>query len=187
LGSCSAGAAGTAATIVSRLTGAEIGPLLSRIVGPDGTVDDKSWMLRCAAARDALHRVRNLDLLAKTLLSELAGPDLTLAAGVILGATARRTAVLLDGPAMAAAALLARDLGSQSRLWLLLPDNGGHPTTKTAADVLGVNQLLDLKTDLGDGTGALLALPLLRAGLHLSQSLPVKPPVLKAPPGFEEV
>ncbi|HZM77920.1 MAG TPA: bifunctional adenosylcobinamide kinase/adenosylcobinamide-phosphate guanylyltransferase [Candidatus Limnocylindrales bacterium] len=187
LGSCGAGGDGAAAAIVSRLTGAEIATLLARIVGPAGTIDDTSWMLRCAAARDALHRVRNLDLLAKTLLSELAGPDIALACGVILGATARRIAVLLDGPLAAAAALLARDLGSQSRLWLLLPDNGNHPTTKSAADVLGLEPLLDLKTGLGEGSAALLALPLLRSALHLSQSLPVKPPILKVPPGFDEV
>jgi nicotinate-nucleotide--dimethylbenzimidazole phosphoribosyltransferase len=187
LGSCGAGGDGTAAAVVSRLTGAEIATLLARIVGPDGSIDDTAWMLRCAAARDALHRVRNLDLMAKTLLSELAGPDIAVACGVILGATARRTAVLLDGPVAIAAALLARDLGSQSRLWLLLPDDGGHPTTKSAADVLGLEPLLDLKTSLGEGSAGLLALPLLRSALHLSQSLPVKPPVLKAPPGFEEI
>jgi len=186
LGSCGAGGDGTAAAIVSRLTGAEISTLLARIVGPDGSIDDKAWMLRCAAARDALHRVRNLDLMAKTLLSELAGPDIALACGVILGATARRTAVLIDGPVATAAGLLSRDLGSQSRLWMLLPDTGDHPTIKTAADVLGLNPLLDLKTGLGEGSAALLALPLLRSALHLSQSLPVKPPVLKVPPGFEE-
>jgi NaMN:DMB phosphoribosyltransferase len=186
LGSCGAGGDGTAAAVVSRLTGAEIATLLSRIVGPDGAIDDTAWMLRCAAARDALHRVRHLDLMAKTLLSELAGPDIAVAAGVILGSTARRTAVLLDGPVAIAAALLARDLGSQSRLWLLLPDDGDHPTTKSAADVLGLDPLLGLKTGLGEGSAALLALPLLRSALHLSQSLPVKPPILKAPPGFEE-
>jgi nicotinate-nucleotide--dimethylbenzimidazole phosphoribosyltransferase len=186
LGSCGAGGDGTAAAIVSRLTGAEIATLLARIVAPDGSIDDTAWMLRCAAARDALHRIRNLDLLAKTLLSELAGSDVAVACGVILGATARRTAVMLDGPVAIAAALLARDLGSQSRLWLLLPDNGNHPTTKSAADVLGLEPLLDLKTGLGEGSAALLSLPLLRSALHLSQSLPVKPPVLKVPPGFEE-
>jgi NaMN:DMB phosphoribosyltransferase len=95
--------------------------------------------------------------------------------------------VLIDGPVAIAAALLARDLGSQSRLWLLMPDHGDHPTVKSAADVLGLEPLINLKSDLGEGTAALLSLPLLRAGLHLSQSLPTRPPVLSAPPGFAEV
>lgn len=178
IGSCGAGADAAGAALVARLTGAEIATLLARIVGPDGSIDDASWMLRCAAIRDALHRVRNLDLMAKTLLSELGGPDFAMAAGVVLGATARRTAVLMDGPFATAAALVARDLGSQSRLWCTLPDHSGHPTTRAAADVLGLTPFLDLKVDLGEGAVSLLALPLLRAGLHLSTALETKPAVI---------
>jgi nicotinate-nucleotide--dimethylbenzimidazole phosphoribosyltransferase len=186
VGSLSPGAEATGAVVTSRVTGAEIAGLLGRIVGPDGSVDDTSWMLRAAAARDALHRTRNVSLNADTLLSELGGPDFAIIAGLILGATARRTAVMLDGPVGVSAALLARDIGSQSRLWCMLPDHGGHPTTRTAADVLGLVPLLDLKVGLGEGATALLALPLLRSALTLAENLPEKPPVLSAPPGFED-
>src|SRR5262249_8958378 len=112
LGSIGTGGDAAAAAAVSRITGAEIAALLARIVGPDGQVDDRSWILRAAALRDALHRSRDKDLSAVTILSELGGPDMAVAAGVILGATARRTPVMLDGPLTAAAALLARDIGS---------------------------------------------------------------------------
>jgi nicotinate-nucleotide--dimethylbenzimidazole phosphoribosyltransferase len=185
LASCSPGAAAAAAAIVARLTGAEIAALLGRIVGPDGSVDDPSWILRAAAVRDALHRSRNKDLSADTVLSELGGPDVAVAAGVILGATARRTPVMIDGPLAAAAALLARDLGSQSRLWVTIPDFSADPVTKNVADILGTDAFFSLKTGLGEGTAALLALPVLNEALMLSASLPVKPPILKAPPEFE--
>jgi len=186
VGSVSPGAEATAAVVTARITGAEIAGLLGRIVRADGSIDDAAWMLRAAAARDALHRTRNVSLNADTLLTELAGPDFALIAGLILGATARRTAVMLDGPVGVAAALLARDIGSQSRLWCLLPDHGGHPTTKTAADVLGLVPLLDLKVGLGEGATSLLAFPLLRNALLLAANLPTNLPVLSAPPGFED-
>lgn len=185
LASCSPGAASAAAAIVARLTGAEIAALLGRIVGPDGSVDDPSWILRAAAVRDALHRSRNKDLSADTVLSELGGPDVAVAAGVILGATARRTPVMLDGPLAAAAALLARDLGSQSRLWVTIPDFSADPVTKNVADILGTDAYFSLKTGLGEGTAGLLALPVLNHALMLAATLPVKPPILKAPPEFE--
>jgi adenosyl cobinamide kinase/adenosyl cobinamide phosphate guanylyltransferase/NaMN:DMB phosphoribosyltransferase len=186
VGSVSPGAEATAAVVTARITGAEIAGLLARVVGADGAIDDTAWMLRAAAARDALHRTRHVSLNADTLLEEIAGPDFALIAGVILGATARRTAVMLDGPVGVAAALLARDIGSQSRLWCLLPDHGGHPTTKTAADVLGLEPLLDLKVGLGEGATSLLAFPLLRNTLLLAANLPTNPPILSAPPGFED-
>lgn len=186
VGSCGAGSEAVAAALVARITGAEVTALLARVTGPDGTVDDSSWMLRCAAIRDALHRVRSTGLDANTVLSELGGADAAIIVGLILGATARKTPVLIDGPVGAAAALVARDLGSQSRLWVALPDFGGHPTTKSAADVLGIVPLLDLKVGLGEGAMALLALPLLRSALRLAATLPTKPEVMKAPPGFED-
>jgi NaMN:DMB phosphoribosyltransferase len=186
VGSCGAGAEATAAVVTAKITGGEIAALLGRIVGPDGRVDDDSWMLRAANARDALHRSRNCDLNADTLLAELGGPDFALIAGIILGATARRTPVLLDGPVGTAAALLARDLGSQSRLWSAIADFGSNPTTKAAADVLGLTPLVDLKAGLGEGATALVALPMLRAALTLASSLPVRPEPASAPPGFED-
>ena len=185
IGSCSPGADAMAAAVVSRITGSEIAGLLGRIVGPDGNVDDPSWILRAGAVRDALHRSRDKDLNADTILSELAGPDVAVATGLILGATARRTPVLIDGPLGSAAALLARDLGSQSRLWITVADHGGHPVTKTVADILGAEPYLSLRTGLGEGTASLLALPLFNNAITLAGSLPLKPPVLSAPPEFE--
>ncbi|GIH08778.1 hypothetical protein Rhe02_68450 [Rhizocola hellebori] len=186
IGSCGAGAEATAATVTAKITGGEVAALLGRIVGPDGTVDDSSWMLRAATARDALHRSRNCDLNADTILAELGGADFAVIAGIILGATARRTPVLLDGPVGTAAALLARDLGSQSRLWSSIADYGSNPTTKAAADVLGLNPLVDLKAGLGEGATALVALPMLRAALTLASSLPARPKPTPAPPGFDD-
>ncbi len=185
IGSCSPGADAMAAAVVSRITGSEIAGLLGRIVGPDGNVDDPSWILRAGAVRDALHRSRDKDLNADTILSELAGPDVAVATGLILGATARRTPVLIDGPLGSAAALLARDLGSQSRLWITVADHGGHPVTKTVADILGAEPYFSLRTGLGEGTASLLALPLFNNAITLAGSLPLKPPVLSAPPEFE--
>jgi NaMN:DMB phosphoribosyltransferase len=52
--------------------------------------------------------------------------------------------------------------------------------------VLGLHPLLDLKVGLGEGSMALLALPILRAALTLASSLPVRPTPTAAPPGFED-
>jgi adenosyl cobinamide kinase/adenosyl cobinamide phosphate guanylyltransferase/NaMN:DMB phosphoribosyltransferase len=171
LGACGAGAETAAGAIVSAVTSAEIAGLLGRRVSADGTVDDASWMRRCAAARDALQRVRGISLAPKDLLTQLGGVDLAIAVGILLGATARRTPVLMDGPVGVAAGLVARDLAGQSRHWCLLPDHGGDPTTKIGADVLGLDQFLDLRIGLGEGATALAVLPLLQAALGLTATL----------------
>ncbi|WP_433353835.1 bifunctional adenosylcobinamide kinase/adenosylcobinamide-phosphate guanylyltransferase [Micromonospora saelicesensis] len=175
LGACGAGTEAAAAAVLAATAGAEPPAVLGRVITDSGEIDDAAWMIRCAAVRDALHRTRRSSRGAKDILAELGGGDVAVATGVLLGATARRVPVLLDGPVGLAAGMVSRDLAGQARHWCLLADHGGHPAVRLAADVLGLTPLLDLRMDLGEGANALVALPLLRSVLALSAALPVHP------------
>ncbi|WP_422732947.1 bifunctional adenosylcobinamide kinase/adenosylcobinamide-phosphate guanylyltransferase [Micromonospora sp. WMMD558] len=175
LGACGAGTEAAAAAVLAATAGAEPPTVLGRVLTDAGEYDDASWMVRCAAVRDALHRSRHSPRGAKDILAELGGGDIAVATGVLLGATARRLPVLLDGPVGVAAGLVSRDLAGQARHWCLLADHGGHPAVRLAADVLGLTPLLDLRLDLGEGANALVALPLLRSVLGLAAALPAHP------------
>ncbi|ADU09218.1 cobalbumin biosynthesis protein [Micromonospora sp. L5] len=175
LAACGAGAEAAAAAVLAATAGAEPPMVLGRVVTEQGEIDDTAWMVRCAAVRDALHRTRRSAREAKDVLAELGGGDIALATGVLLGATARKVPVLLDGPVGTAAAMVSRDLAGQARHWCLLPDHGGRPGVRLAADVLGLTPLVDLRLDLGEGATALAALPLLRSALTLAATLPVHP------------
>ncbi|MET8044748.1 bifunctional adenosylcobinamide kinase/adenosylcobinamide-phosphate guanylyltransferase [Micromonospora sp. NPDC005215] len=175
LGACGAGTEAAAAAVLAATAGAEPPAVLGRVITESGEIDDAAWMIRCAAVRDALHRTRRSSRGAKDILAELGGGDVAVASGVLLGATARRVPVLLDGPVGLAAGMVSRDLAGQARHWCLLADHGGHPAVRLAADVLGLTPLLDLRMDLGEGANALVALPLLRSVLALAAALPVHP------------
>ncbi|MDG4796447.1 bifunctional adenosylcobinamide kinase/adenosylcobinamide-phosphate guanylyltransferase [Micromonospora sp. WMMD1082] len=175
LAACGAGTEATAAAVLAATAGAEPPAVLARVVGGGGEIDDVAWMARCAAVRDALHRTRRSARDARDVLAELGGGDVAVATGILLGATARRTPVLLDGPVGVAAAMVSRDLAGQARHWCLLADHGGHPAVKLAADVLGLTPLTELRLDLGEGANALTVLPLLRSVLALAATLPPRP------------
>ncbi|MGC4852388.1 bifunctional adenosylcobinamide kinase/adenosylcobinamide-phosphate guanylyltransferase [Micromonospora sp. DT4] len=175
LGACGAGTEAAAAAVLAATAGAEPPSVLGRVITASGEIDDAAWMVRCAAVRDALHRTRRSPRSAKDVLAELGGGDVAVATGMLLGATARRVPVLLDGPVGLAAGMVSRDLAGQSRHWCLLADHGQHPAVRLAADVLGLTPLLDLRLDLGEGANALVALPLLRSVLALAAALPVHP------------
>ncbi|MEU0156242.1 bifunctional adenosylcobinamide kinase/adenosylcobinamide-phosphate guanylyltransferase [Micromonospora fulviviridis] len=175
LAACGAGTETAAAAVLAATAGAEPPAVLGRVMTEHGEFDDAAWMVRCAAVRDALHRTRRSAREAKDVLAELGGGDVAVATGVLLGATARRVPVLLDGPVGVAAGMVSRDLAGQARHWCLLPDHGGRPGVRLAADVLGLTPLLDLRLDLGEGATALAALPLLRSALALAAGLPVHP------------
>ncbi|HEX6077937.1 MAG TPA: nicotinate-nucleotide--dimethylbenzimidazole phosphoribosyltransferase [Micromonosporaceae bacterium] len=172
MASLGVGVAGAAAATAAFMTGAEPAALLATVAGPDGSVDDTAWMRRCAAVRDALARVRRLPRDPHVALGALAGPDIAVATGLLVGAAARRTPLLLDGPVGLVAALLARDLAGQATHWCLVPDTCRHPTTTAVASRIGLEPFLDLRLDLGEGAAALTALGVLQSALDLVSALP---------------
>lgn len=175
LAAYSIGVEAAAAAVVAATTGADLVAVLGRVLVPGGYVDDEAWMLRCGAARDALHRIRHGPRGARDILTQLGGGDIAIATGVLLGSAARRMPVLVDGPVGLAAGLVARDFAPQTRHWCLLPDHGRQPAVRQAADVLGLDPLVDLRLDLGEGANALAALPLLNAAIGLAGSLGAHP------------
>jgi nicotinate-nucleotide--dimethylbenzimidazole phosphoribosyltransferase len=88
-------------------------------------------------------------------------------AGVALGAAAERAAVVLDGLIVGAAALVAARLAPLSVNYMLASHLSPEPGHPLALEELGLRPLLDLELRLGEGTGAALALPLLRASSAL--------------------
>jgi NaMN:DMB phosphoribosyltransferase len=181
LGSCGTGTDAAATAVLAATTGAEPVAVLPRVLAPGGYYDDAAWMVRCAAVRDALHRIRHESRGARDILAQIGGADLAVATGALLGAAARRLPVLLDGPIGIAAGLIARDLAGQTRQWCLLTDAGNLPLVLQGADVLGLTPVLNLGLGLGEGANALATLPLLRTAIGLAAALPVHPALLTTP------
>jgi NaMN:DMB phosphoribosyltransferase len=170
-----------ATAVLAATTGAEPAAVLPRVLTAGGRYNDAAWMLRCAAVRDGLHRIRHESRGALDVLAQIGGADIAVATGVLLGAAARRMPVLLDGPVGVAAALVARDLASQTRHWCLIPEAGTTALVRQGADVLGMTPVVELGLDLGEGANALAALPLLRTAVGLAAALPVHPGLLENP------
>lgn len=180
LGAAGPGQLSAAAAVLAATVSVEPSAILPRVVRAGGRVDDAAWMARCSALRDALRRVRGRLIGSKETLVALGGYDLAVATGIILGATYRRTAVMIDGTVGAAAGMLARDLAAQSRLWLLLADDGNHPAVAPTAKILGSTPFVDLRLDLGEGATALAVLPLIQNALLLATLPMVTPPTVAA-------
>jgi len=148
-----------AATLVALLADAEVATVIGRGTG----IDDRAWMVKCAAVRDAARRgrARRGDMIE--LLAEVGGADIAAMSGFLLQAAVRRTPVLLDGVVSGAAALVAHRIGYRSKDWWLAGHRSTEPSHRLALARLQLDPLVDYGLRLGEGTGALLALPILRA------------------------
>ena len=157
------GATTPAATLVAALTGTE--PVA--VIGRGSGIDDAGWMRKAAAVRDALRRARPHVRDPLALLRVAGGADLTALTGFCLQAALRRTPVLLDGLVVGAAALLADELAAGAREWWLLAQHSADPAMVLVEEHLGLSPVLDLGVRLGDGTGAVAAVPLLQMAVRL--------------------
>jgi nicotinate-nucleotide--dimethylbenzimidazole phosphoribosyltransferase len=158
----------TAAAITGLLAPAD---LLS-VVGRGTGIDDATWMRKAAAVRDAMRRGKPHKGTPLELLATIGGPDIATMVGLLLGAAARRTPVVLDGTVISAAALIAHRVAYKSRDWWQAGHRSTEPAHSAALGRLDLTPLLDLKMRLGEGTGALLTIPLVAsAAAALSEML----------------
>ncbi|MEU1209187.1 nicotinate-nucleotide--dimethylbenzimidazole phosphoribosyltransferase [Nocardia sp. NPDC005825] len=134
-------------------------------VGRGTGVDDAGWIRKTAAIRDAMWRARPVLKDPVALLRTASGADLTAMAGFLARAAARRTPVILDGVVVTAAALVADQLAPGARAWWIAGHRSSEPSHTIALKRLDLEPLVDMNMRLGEGSGAVAALPLLRAAV----------------------
>jgi nicotinate-nucleotide--dimethylbenzimidazole phosphoribosyltransferase len=156
-----------AAVLVAALTNAE--PVA--VVGFGSGIDDAGWARKTAAVRDALFRTRPVLPDPVALLRCCGGADLAAMAGFCAQAAVRRTPLLLDGMAVTAAALVAERLAPGARQWWQAGHRSTEPGHTLALTALELDPILDLRMRLGEGSGATLALPVLRAAVATLSSM----------------
>ena len=156
-----------AAVLVAALTNSE--PVA--VVGYGTGIDDAGWARKTAAVRDALFRVRRAVTDPVGLLRCCGGADLAAMAGFCAQAAVRRTPLLLDGMAVTAAALVAERLAPGARLWWQAGHLSTEPAHSVALSSIMLDPILDLRMRLGEGTGAALAVPVLRAAVAALSSM----------------
>jgi nicotinate-nucleotide--dimethylbenzimidazole phosphoribosyltransferase len=156
-----------ATTLIAALTNSE--PVA--VVGRGTGIDDAGWARKTAAIRDALYRARELSADPVGLLRVCGGADLAAIAGFCAQAAVRRTPVLLDGVVVTAAALVADRLAPGARQWWQAGHRSTEPAHAVALQQLGLEPIIDMRMRLGEGTGAAVALPVLRAAVAALASM----------------
>ncbi|MCZ4078847.1 nicotinate-nucleotide--dimethylbenzimidazole phosphoribosyltransferase [Rhodococcus sp. H36-A4] len=150
-----------ATTLIAVLTDTE--PVAA--VGRGTGVDDAGWIRKTAAIRDAMRRARPVVKDSVALLRVAGGADLAAMAGFLAQAAHRRTPVILDGLVVTAAALVAEESARGAREWWIAGHRSSEPAHSIALRHLRIEPLLELDMRLGEGSGALTALPLVHAAI----------------------
>ncbi|HTX36804.1 MAG TPA: nicotinate-nucleotide--dimethylbenzimidazole phosphoribosyltransferase [Bryobacteraceae bacterium] len=151
----------SASAIASALTRAAP----SAVVGRGAGADDACL----ARKRSAVERALALHLPGIhepfDVLARLGGFEIGAMCGFCLGAAANRSTVLVDGFIATAAAALAVRLSPPSRDYLIAAHLSAEPGHAALLEIVGGPPLLSFDMRLGEGTGAALAIPLVRAAV----------------------
>jgi nicotinate-nucleotide--dimethylbenzimidazole phosphoribosyltransferase len=158
-----------AAALVAFLLGLPAAEVTGRGTG----VDDAGLLHKQQVVQQALDRATREHGDAKgrldpvLALAALGGPDLAVGAGFLLGAARRGVPVLLDGLISVAQALVVHAIAPAAVAWFAAGHRSTEPAQSLALDKLGLVPVLDLGMRLGEGTGALTAVPVLRSAALL--------------------
>ena len=154
-------------TASAALVAAFTGSAPQAVTGRGTGVDDETLARKVAVVERALalHRPDPADPIG--VLAAVGGLEHAGLAGFILGAAAARVPVVLDGVIACAAALVARALAPHSTAAMIAGHRSVEPGASVALDALGLTPLVDLDLRLGEGSGAVLALPLVQGAARV--------------------
>lgn len=152
-----------AACLISAFTGV----FPEKVTGRGTGIDDERLNLKIRVIEEALalHDPDPGDPVG--VLAAVGGLEHAAIAGVILGGAARGVPVILDGVVSNSAALAAHRLAPDSVGYVFAGHLSAEPGARVALGHLGLKPVLDLEMRLGEGTGGLLAVPMVQAAARV--------------------
>jgi nicotinate-nucleotide--dimethylbenzimidazole phosphoribosyltransferase len=155
-------------TSASCLTALLTGASPDEVVGRGAGADDATLARKYAIVAKALKKYETLD--PKDAIEAMGGLEIAAMAGFIRSTALHGRTVLLDGFVATAAALIVQAIDPKLTRQMIAAHRSAEPGHALALAQLGLDPILDgWQMRLGEGTGALTALPLLDAAAEILQ------------------
>lgn len=148
--------------VAAALVAAQLGVPADEVVGTGTGIDEEGRQRKVAVVAAAVARAGAVqDPFA--LLTALGSACAAATAGFLVQGAVRGVPVLLDGVFSGAAAVVAQEIAPGAERWWLAGHRSTEPSQAFALKALGLEPILDLGLRLGEGSGAVQAVPTLRA------------------------
>ncbi|HTW16531.1 MAG TPA: nicotinate-nucleotide--dimethylbenzimidazole phosphoribosyltransferase [Nocardioides sp.] len=152
-------------TPAAALVAAGLGLPAGEVVGRGTGVDEAGLARKTEVLEQALARAGERTHDPVDTLTALGSADLAATTGFLLEAARRGVPVLLDGLMSVACALTADRIEPGAASWFAAGHRSTEPAQSLALDKLGLEPVLDLGLRLGEGSGAVAAVPVLRSAI----------------------
>jgi len=146
------------AALIAKLTNSTA----QQVTGRGSGIDDETFERKLLIVHQLIERTKaEKDPIG--LLAQIGGIEIASLVGYMLRATSLQVPVVLDGVITLAAASVAKAINPKIAQFLIAGHASSEPGSQIALKHLELEPILNLELRLGEGTGALLALPILRA------------------------
>jgi nicotinate-nucleotide--dimethylbenzimidazole phosphoribosyltransferase len=141
------------------------------VTGHGTGIDSDGWQRKVAIVERAVQRVTDRSCDAIGTLAEVGGFEIGALAGAMIGGAAAGLPLVLDGLIVGAAALLAVTLCPPVQPYLIASHRSVEPGHRIVLELLELEPLMDLGLRLGEGSGAAIALHLIRLACTLPREM----------------
>ncbi|UUM31837.1 nicotinate-nucleotide--dimethylbenzimidazole phosphoribosyltransferase [Vibrio japonicus] len=142
---------------------------VEQCVGRGTGISDEQFELKTRLVAQGVSRCNSNDVLQ--VLAEVGGFEIVQMVGAYLESADCQTPVLVDGFISTAAAFVATKINPTCRDYLIFAHQSHESGHKYMLEEMNAEPLLDLSLRLGEGTGAVLAVPLIQAAAEFYNTM----------------
>jgi nicotinate-nucleotide--dimethylbenzimidazole phosphoribosyltransferase len=158
-------------TAASVMTAALTGMPASLVTGKGTGLDSEAYAHKCRIVEAVVSRHFAQPAGPLEILRCAGGLEIAAMTGLVLGAARRQIAIVMDGFISTAAAAIACGLAPAVRSYLFAGHRSQEPGHRVLLAYLDIEPILDLDMRLGEGSGAVLAMPVLEGALRLYRDM----------------
>lgn len=155
----------------SAITAIITGRPVTEVTGKGTGIGEDALKNKIKVIEDAISLNRPDPLNPVDMLSKIGGAEIGGIAGLVLGASANRIPVVIDGFISTAGALIAYCIEPKVKDYIFAAHNSVEIGHKVMLEKIGLRPILDLDLRLGEGTGAALGMLMIEAGLKIYKEM----------------
>ncbi len=158
-------------TTSSAVTAALLQKKVEEVTGKGAGLSSNGLQRKIDVIKDALQRLRPDSKDVIDVLSKVGGLDIAGLVGVCLAGAIYHVPIVLDGFISTTAALCAMKMVPESVDYMIASHVSNEPAGQMLLEQLGLSPFLDCNMCLGEGSGAVAAMPLLDMGLQVYRQM----------------